>query len=73
MSLGSLFHHLLWGIVRVVGYVAAFPGNLVWKIGYNGYYGLSGGKVVIVGSQPVTPTVTPTASAPVTTPQTAAA
>lgn len=72
--MGSLVHKLLWGAVRVTGYVAAYPGNLAWKIGYNGYYGLSGGKVAVVGSKPtVTVLPPPTASAPVTAPQTVAA
>lgn len=72
--MGSLVHKSLWGIVRVIGFIAAYPGNLVWKIGYNGYYGLSGGKVAITGSKPTSAVMTPpTASAPVTAPQTVAA
>ena len=70
----SMIDKLLYGLARVIGYTLAFPGNLLWKFGYNGYYGFKGGKVAIVNSVvPKPPTPTPTASAPVTPAPTATA
>lgn len=61
-----MINKLVYGLVRVLGYGLAFPGNKLWKFGYNGYYGLTGGKVAIVNSVLPTPPSVPTASAPIT-------
>lgn len=61
----------VYALLRFSGYIIALPGNLLWKFGYNKYYGYTGGKISIVGSvptakppvQPPTAVVTPSVSA----------
>lgn len=45
---------LVYGLARVTGYGLAFPGNVLWKFGYNKYTGQTGGTVAIVGTTSVT-------------------
>lgn len=55
----------VFGVVRLIGFALAFPGNMLWKYGYNHYYGLHGGKVAIVDSVFLPPPPMPP-TAPVT-------